>query len=260
MGVDRFMRSWRPWRAHSASSAELLRPDDAGDASRDVTPMSTSDNPYGYFRDRHDAGQQLAARIARPHLDDNAIVLAMPRGGVPVAAEVARALAAPLDVFLVRKLGVPGREELAMGAIASGGIRVLNDEVLAGLEVPPSLVEAVAARETVELERRERLYREGRPPLSLAGRDVILVDDGVATGASAAAAIAALRRFEVRSITFAVPVGPPSTLAWLAAQVDQIVSVLTPEPFFAVGTWYRDFSETTDDEVRRLLHDAPAAL
>jgi predicted phosphoribosyltransferase len=247
MRVTRFMRSWRPRRPHSTSAGN-------------VTQMAASDYPHGYFRDRQDAGQQLAARIAPPQADGAPIVLALPRGGVPVAAEVARALAAPLDVFLVRKLGVPGREELAMGAIAQGGTRVLNDEVLAGLSVPASLVEAVAAQENAELERRERLYREGRPPLEVAGRDVILVDDGVATGASAAAAIAALRQLEVRSVTFAVPVGPPSTLIWLGAQVDHIVCLLSPEPFFAVGTWYRDFSETTDDEVRRLLAEAPAAL
>lgn len=258
MRVARFMRLWRSRRAHDASPAPAHRHGDAGDATRDVTPMSQSNNPYGYFRDRQDAGRQLAARIVRPPAGASLIVLAMPRGGVPVAAEVARALTAPLDVFLVRKLGAPGREELAMGAIASGGTRVLNDEVLAGLDVPPALVEAVAARETAELERRERLFREGRPPLALAGREVILVDDGVATGASAAAAIAALRQREVRSITFAVPVGPPSTMVWLGAQVDYVVCLLMPEPFFAVGTWYRDFSETTDEVVRQLLADAPA--
>jgi predicted phosphoribosyltransferase len=221
--------------------------------------MAATHQPYGTFRNRQDAGQQLAARIPHPSAPGTAIVLALPRGGVPVAHAVAQVLATPLDVFLVRKLGVPGREELAMGAIASGGTRVLNDEVLDGLDLSPSVVEAVAARETAELERRERVYRAGRPPLTLRDRDIILVDDGVATGASAAAAIAALRQREVRKITLAVPVGPPTTIAWLAAQVDMIVCLLTPEPFFAVGSWYRDFSETTDEEVRQLLADSPDA-
>jgi predicted phosphoribosyltransferase len=214
---------------------------------------------YGFFRDRHDAGQQLAMQVDLPSHPGEVIVLALPRGGVPVAYEVARTLAVPLDVFLVRKLGVPGREELAMGAIASGGVRVLNDEVLANLDLPLAMVEAVAARESAELERRERLYREGRPPLMLEGFNVILVDDGVATGASAGAAITALRQCAVRTITFAVPVGPPGTITWLAPQLDQLVCLLMPEPFFAVGTWYRDFGETTDDQVRQLLAGSPAA-
>jgi predicted phosphoribosyltransferase len=219
--------------------------------------MPATHQLHGTFRNRQDAGQQLAARITRPSAPGSLIVLALPRGGVPVGHAIAQALPAPLDVFLVRKLGVPGREELAMGAIASGGIRVLNQEVLDGLDLPLSVVTEVAARETEELERREHLYRAGRPPLRLQGCDVILVDDGVATGASAAAAIAALRHRDVRTIALAVPVGPPSTIAWLAAQVDDIVCLLTPEPFFAVGSWYRDFSETTDDQVRELLADAP---
>jgi predicted phosphoribosyltransferase len=214
---------------------------------------------YGFFRDRHDAGQQLAMQVDLPSDLGEVMVLALPRGGVPVAYEVARMLAAPLDVFLVRKLGVPGREELAMGAIASGGVRVLNDEVLANLYLPLAMVEAVTARESAELERRERLYREGRPPLMLEGCNVILVDDGVATGASAGAAITALRQRAVRTITFAVPVGPPSTITWLASQLDQLVCLLMPEPFFAVGTWYRDFGETTDDQVRQLLAGSSAA-
>ncbi|HEY7982937.1 MAG TPA: phosphoribosyltransferase family protein [Ktedonobacterales bacterium] len=218
--------------------------------------MAATHTMHGSFRDRRDAGQQLAALLGPPAAPQQNIVLAMPRGGVPVAYEVARALAAPLDVFLVRKLGVPGREELAMGAIASGGVRVLNDEVLAGLSLPGAVVEEVTARETAELERRERLYREGRPPLALAGRAVVLVDDGVATGASAGAAIAALRQRAVRTITLAIPVGPPTTIAWLAAQVDELVCLLMPEPFFAVGSWYLDFGETTDDDVRQLLVDA----
>jgi predicted phosphoribosyltransferase len=219
--------------------------------------MPATHHLHAIFRDRQDAGQQLAARIARPSTPDSLLILALPRGGVPVAHAIAQALAVPLDVFLVRKLGVPGREELAMGAIASGGIRVLNQEVLDGLDLPSSVVEEVAAREAGELERREHLYRTDRPPLHLKGRDVLLVDDGVATGASATAAIAALRQRNVRSVTLAVPVGPPSTIAWLATQADDVICPLTPEPFVAVGTWYRDFSETTDDQVRELLADAP---
>ncbi len=258
MRVARFVRSWRPRRTPGTAPAERQRASAAG-AKRDIAAMAATHHPYGTFRDREDAGQQLAARIPRSGTPDAVIVLALPRGGVPVGHAVAQALAAPLDIFLVRKLGVPGREELAMGAIASGGTRVLNDEVLAGLELPSHVVEAVAARETVELERRERLYRAGRPPLALEGREVILVDDGVATGASAAVAIAALRQRDVRRITLAVPVGPPTTIAWLAAQVDEMVCLLTPEPFFAVGAWYADFGEITDDQVRQLLADASAS-
>jgi predicted phosphoribosyltransferase len=221
--------------------------------------MAATHSMFGYFRDRRDAGQQLALQLDPPSDPEAVIVLALPRGGVPVAYEVARTLAAPLDVFLVRKLGVPGREELALGAIASGGVRVLNDEVIAGLDLAPSVVDAVTARETAELQRRERLYREGRSPLRLEGRHIILVDDGVATGASASAAIAALRQHVVKAITFAVPVGPQSTITWLAAQVDEMVCLLMPEPFFAVGTWYRDFGETTDEQVRQFLAGSPAA-
>lgn len=221
--------------------------------------MAATHSMYGYFRDRRDAGQQLAAQLDALPDPEAVIVLALPRGGVPVGYEVARTLEAPLDVFLVRKLGVPGREELALGAIASGGVRVLNDEVIAGLDLAPSVVDAVTARETAELQRRERLYREGRPPPRLEGRHIMLVDDGVATGASASAAIAALRQHAVKAITFAVPVGPPSTITWLATQVDEMVCLLMPEPFFAVGTWYRDFGETTDEQVRQFLAGSPAA-
>ncbi|HEV2237142.1 MAG TPA: phosphoribosyltransferase [Ktedonobacterales bacterium] len=221
--------------------------------------MAVGHTIHGRFRDRRDAGQQLAALLDPSTSSQDFIVLAMPRGGVPVAYQVATALAAPLDVFLVRKLGVPGREELALGALASGGVRVLNDEVLAGLSLPPAVVAEVTAREMAELERRERLYREGRPPLALEGRAVLLVDDGVATGASASAAITALRQRAVRAVTLAVPVGPPSTLTWLASQVDELVCLLMPEPFFAVGSWYVDFGETTDDEVCRLLATAQHA-
>jgi predicted phosphoribosyltransferase len=181
------------------------------------------------------------------------LVLALPRGGVPVAAEVARALGAPLDIFLVRKLGVPGHEELAMGAVATGGTRVLNDRVVRALGIPEYLVDAVAAREEAELARRERLYRGDRPPPVVRGRTVILVDDGLATGASMQAAIQALRRLEPARIVVAVPAGAPETCEALRGVADDVVCTVTPEPFRAVGLWYDDFSQTSDEEVRELL-------
>ena len=208
------------------------------------------------MRDRYDAGrvlaEQLAAYAGRPDL----LVLGLPRGGVPVAFEVARALGAPLDVFLVRKLGVPGHEELAMGAIASGGVRVLNADVVEPLRIPESVIEAVTAAEQRELERREQLYRDGRPPPDPRGRTVILVDDGLATGSTMRAAVAALRQQGPAQIIVAVPTASPATCAELRAEVDQIVCTITPEPFYAVGLWYEDFSPTTDDEVRDLLRRA----
>jgi putative phosphoribosyl transferase len=208
------------------------------------------------FRDRADAGRKLAA-----HLDEYAgrpdvLVLGLVRGGVPVAFEVARALEAPLDVLLVRKLGVPGHEELAMGAIASGGTRVLNEEVVRSLEIPEETIAAVAADEQRELERRERLYRGGREPLPVAGRTAILVDDGLATGASMRAAALALEQQRAGEVVVAVPVAPPATCAALEQQVDRIVCARTPEVFYAVGAWYEDFSQVSDDEVRELLRRA----
>jgi erythromycin esterase-like protein/predicted phosphoribosyltransferase len=205
------------------------------------------------FRDRTDAGRRLAAKLSAYAKRRDVIVLALPRGGVPVGYEVARALGAPLDVFVVRKLGVPGYEELAMGAVASGGVRVLNDHVVQQLEIPDHLIDAVAAREQQELARRERLYRGGRPPPDVRGRTVILVDDGLATGATMHAAIAALRQLNPARIVVAVPTASLDTCEELRLEVDDVICAITPEPFQAVGRWYQDFSQTTDEEVRELL-------
>jgi predicted phosphoribosyltransferase len=208
------------------------------------------------FRDRSDAGRRLAAQLGEYAERDNVIVLALPRGGVPVGAEVARALGAPLDVFLVRKLGVPGHEELAMGAIASGGVRVLNQDVLDQLRIPARWVDAVAAQEGAELARREAAYRDGRPAPDVRGKTVILVDDGLATGASMKAAVAALRNLGPDRIVVAVPVGARETCEELGALADEVLCAETPDPFYAVGSWYADFGQTTDDEVRELLTEA----
>jgi predicted phosphoribosyltransferase len=205
------------------------------------------------FRDRRDAGRRLAAELSDYADQSDVLVLALPRGGVPVAYEVARALHAPLDVFMVRKLGVPGYEELAMGAIATGGLRVLDQELLRMLDIPPDVIERVTAIETSELERRERQYRGDRPPPDVRGRTVILIDDGLATGSTMRAAIAALKKEGAKRIVVAVPVAPPETCEALRAQVDDVVCAVTPEPFRAVGLWYGDFSQTTDEEVRDLL-------
>jgi predicted phosphoribosyltransferase len=208
------------------------------------------------YRDRTEAGRVLAERLGtyadRPEL----IVLALPRGGVPVGYEVARALHAPLDVFIVRKLGVPGHEELAMGAVATGGVRVLNDQVVRGLGIPDSVIDAVASWELEELRRRERLYRGDRPPPDVRGKTVILVDDGLATGSTMLAAVRALRQQQPARIVVAVPIAAPDTCELLRAEVDDVVCAVTPEPFYAVGLWYRDFSQTTDEEVRELLAQA----
>jgi predicted phosphoribosyltransferase len=208
------------------------------------------------FRDRYDAGRQLATRLTRYAGRPDVLVLALPRGGLPVAYEVARALGTPLDVFLVRKLGVPGREELAMGAIASGGVRVLNDEVVRALRIPEQIIDAVAAEEQAELERRERAYRDGRPAPDARGRTVILVDDGLATGSSMRAAVEALRLRGPVRVVVAVPVGAPETCAALGEIADEVVCAHEPEHFAAVGLWYADFSQTSDDEVRELLAQA----
>ena len=205
------------------------------------------------FRNRTDAGRQLAGKLA-PYADrPDVVVLALPRGGVPVASEVARALGAPLDVFVVRKLGVPGHEELAMGAVATGGLRVLNDEIVHGLDIPEREIAAVADRELHELSRRERLYRGDHPPPDVGGRTVILVDDGLATGATMRAAVQALRQQQPARIVVAVPTASPDTCEALKAAADDVVCAMTPEPFFAVGHWYDDFTQTTDDEVARSL-------
>jgi len=181
------------------------------------------------------------------------IVLALPRGGVPVAFEVASALGAPLDVFLVRKLGVPGYEELAMGAVATGGVRVLNDEIVRGLGIPDYVIDAVAAWEQQELTRRERVYRDDRPQPNVQGRTVILVDDGLATGATMLAAIKALRQQQPARIVVAVPTASPQACEEMRTEADDVVCAITPEPFYSVGLWYDDFSQTTDEEVRELL-------
>ncbi len=208
------------------------------------------------FRNRADAGRQLAARLACYAYRPDVLVLALPRGGVPVAFEVAQALDAPLDIFLVRKLGVPGHEELAMGAIATGGVQVLNTEVVRGLGIPEDVLATVAAREEHELQRRERLYRGNRPAPEVAGRIVLLVDDGLATGSTMRAAVAALRRRQAGRIVVAVPVGSAETCAELGAEADEVVCAHMPEHFHAVGIWYADFTQTTDAEVRDLLERA----
>lgn len=209
--------------------------------------------PLPPFLDRRDAGRRLAQRLDAYRARPDAIVLALPRGGVPVAYEVARALELPLDVFVVRKLGTPGQEELAMGAIASGGVLVLNDDVVRALRIPRFLIDEAEALERLELERREREFRGGRPPISVKDRTVILIDDGIATGATVRAAIAALRRLDAARIVLATPVASPYTCADLARQVDEVVCLLTPSSFQAVGEYYEDFAQTTDSEVRQLV-------
>jgi predicted phosphoribosyltransferase len=196
--------------------------------------------------------KSLAAYAGQPNL----LVLALPRGGVPVAYEVAQALRAPLDVFVVRKLGVPGHEEYAMGAIASGGVRVLNDDIVDGLDIPDAAIEAVVRSEQRELERREQLYRGSRAPPELRGRTLILVDDGLATGSTMKAAVEAVRTHAPARVVVAVPVGAPDTCRELASMADEVVCARTPRHFAAVGEWYVDFSQTSDEEVRELLHDA----
>lgn len=205
------------------------------------------------FRDRREAGRILARHLEAYANRPDVLVLALPRGGVPVAFEVAEALAVDLDVFVVRKLGVPGHEEFAMGAIATGGVRVLNEEAVRLLRLSRHVIEAVTARELRELDRRERLYRGDRPPLEVAGRTVILIDDGLATGATMHAAVQALRRMQPAGIVVAVPIAASEVCNALQAEVDEVVCVVTPEPFRAVSFWYEDFSQTTDDEVRALL-------
>lgn len=205
------------------------------------------------FRDRTDAGRRLARELARYADDPNVRVLALPRGGVPVAFEVARELDAPLDVFIVRKLGVPGHEEFAMGAIATGGVRLIDEDIVRQLRISADEVEAVVSAEQQELERRERLYRGNRPPPDVAGRTVILVDDGLATGASMRVAVAALRLENPARIVVAVPIAPPDTCEALRRLADDAVCAVTPERFYAVGLWYEDFEQTTDEEVHELI-------
>ncbi len=205
------------------------------------------------YADRSEAGRVLAAHLADLRGRDDVVVLGLPRGGVPVAAEVARALGAPLDVFVVRKLGVPGHRELAMGALASGGVRVLNDWVVRQAGLSAEQVEQVSAAEAAELARREASYRGERLPVDVAGRLVVLVDDGLATGATMRAAVAAVRALRPTAVVVAVPVGAPEACRTLAGEADRVVCVEQPEWFLAVGRHYQDFSQTTDDDVRRLL-------
>ena len=207
------------------------------------------------FRDRRDGGRALARIVGKLHDLGDAVVLGLPRGGVPVAYEVACGLNLPLDIFIVRKLGVPGQEELAMGAIASGGTVITNSSIVQELGISPEVIEAIVKRETLEIERRERVYRDGFPPIPVEGRTAILIDDGLATGASMLAAARALRP-RARRVIAAVPVASETTCNELSDEVDQIICATTPEPFFAVGMFYRDFAQTTDEEVRTLLWQA----
>jgi putative phosphoribosyl transferase len=205
------------------------------------------------FPNRTEAGRQLAEKLTKYAGRADVIVLGLPRGGVPVAFEVAQRLGVPLDVFLVRKLGVPGFEELAVGAIASGGVRVLNEDVMRAIPNVDEVIESVTARETAELERREQSYRDGRPAPELRDRVVILVDDGLATGATMRAAVKALRQRGVAKIVVAVPVGPPDTCREFEDEADETICASAPEFFQAVGQYYEDFSQTSDEEVRELL-------
>jgi putative phosphoribosyl transferase len=205
------------------------------------------------FLNRREAGKVLAQKLSRYTNHPNILVIALPRGGVPVAYEVALALNVPLDVLIVRKLGLPGQEELAIGAIASGGIRILNKNIIRALRLDPAIIEAVTAQETAELQRRELQYRGHRPISKIEDRTVILIDDGLATGSTMLAAIAALRTQHPARIVVAVPAAAPQAIQLLQPQVDEVVSAITPEPFEGVGKWYQDFSQTTDEEVQVLL-------
>ena len=205
------------------------------------------------FRNRSEAGELLGEALSSYGDRPNVMVLALPRGGVPVAAQVARKLDVPLDVFVVRKLGLPGHPELAMGAIATGGVRVLNGDVINSLRVPDDVINAVTAEEYQELQRRERSYRDDLPPPEVEGKTVIIVDDGIATGSTMLAAVAALRQLNASHIVVATPVIARSTHDLLQRHADEVVAVLVPETFYGVGQWYEDFSQTTDEEVHELL-------
>ena len=208
-----------------------------------------------HFVDRRDAGGKLSQQLLHYADRSEVIVLALPRGGVPVAYEVALALHVPLDIFIVRKLGVPGHEELAMGAIALGGIRVLNEDIIRILHLPEELIDQVAQQELQELQRRERSYRGDRPPLDVHDKTIILVDDGLATGASMRAAVAGLRTRNPRRIVVAVPTAAPEACRAFEQEVDEVVCAITPEPFLGVGRWYDNFSQTTDEGVRFFMED-----
>jgi predicted phosphoribosyltransferase len=219
----------------------------------DESPSGTEGDRSGRFHDRRDAGRQLAGLLESYAGRGDVIVLALPRGGIPVGYEVAKALRAPLDVFVVRKLGVPGYEELALGALASGGARVINEDVVRMYRISQDLLDDVTRMEQAELDRREQQYRGDRPFPELAGKTIILVDDGLATGATMRAAIAALREKAPARVVVAVPVSAAETCTAFRGIADDIVCAVTPEPFYAVGLWYEDFSQTTDDEVHELL-------
>lgn len=206
-----------------------------------------------HFQNRTEGGRALAEKLLDYRDQPDVLVLALPRGGVPVAAEVAQALRLPLDVFLVRKLGAPGNEELALGAVATGGVRVLNQSIIEAFEVTQAELDSIIAAEQQELERRQRAYRDGLPPPEIRDRTVLLIDDGLATGATMYAAVLALRQQQPARIVVGVPVAAPETCAEFRDEVDEIVCAITPEPFYGVGMWFRDFEQTSDDEVRELL-------
>jgi len=212
------------------------------------------------FLNRREAGKELARKLTKYENRSDVIVLALPRGGVPVAYEVALALNAPLDVFLVRKLGLPGREELAIGAIASGGIQILNQDIVRALGIDPSTIRSVLEQELQELTRREESYRGNRPAPEVKNRTVMLVDDGLATGASMLAAVTGLRDQSPARIVVAAPAAAPQAIELLESKVDEIVSVISPDPFEGVGKWYDDFSQTTDEEVMSLINNAHRQL
>ena len=212
------------------------------------------------FRDRTEAGRLLAAQLAHYADCPNTLVLGLPRGGIPVAYQIAKAINAPLDVWLVRKLGVPGQEELAMGAIASGSVMVLNNEIIQSLGISRKVIHQVAVAEKQELERRDRAYRGDRLPPDIPGHTIILVDDGIATSSTLRAAIAALQQQQPKRIVVASPVAPPSVCDALRTVVDEVVCLSTPEPLSSIGMWYKDFSQTTDEEVRELLKQSAIEL
>jgi putative phosphoribosyl transferase len=212
------------------------------------------------FANRREAGVELAKLLQHYAGRPDVVVLALPRGGVPIGYEVARSLNAPLDIFVVRKLGMPGHREFAIGAIASGGVRILNDDVLRAYGIPTALIQSVAREEEAELERRERVYRDDLAALDLRDKVVILVDDGLATGSTMRAAVEAIRKKKPSKVVVAVPVGAPETCREFERVADEVACARTPEPFSAVGLWYRDFSETSDDEVRTLLHEEREAV
>ena len=216
--------------------------------------------PKPFFTDRYDAGQRLGSALSRTPMTQPVIVLGLPRGGVPVAARVAHALNAPLDVFVVRKLGVPGHEELGFGAVASGGARVLNTDMVRRLGLSSTSIEGVVAKETAEVHRREVAFRDNRELPTLRGANVILVDDGAATGASMRAAVIAVRQLGAREIIVALPVASRDAAAMLAASADRCLCLFEPEPFYGVGLWYQDFSQTTDEEVRAALADVQESV